>query len=190
MEEIETPNVKKKVFLSIAVILVVIVGILMVVKASINKEARLNSQPVELVEGAEIPDIELVSMDGSKKDLSDLPHKVMLLNFWATWCHSCMEEMPSMVALRNKYASQGFEILGVNVDENPGKAIPQTISKYSITFPVFIDEKNKLSEIFDVHAVPLSIMINRDRKIVMFESGGREWDDDETHQLVEKLLKD
>lgn len=186
----ETPNVKKKVFLPIAVILIVIVGILMVVKASVNKKARLNSQPVELVEGAEIPDIELFSLDGSKKSLSDLPHKVMLLNFWATWCHACIEEMPSMVTLRNKYASQGFEILAVNVDENPSKAIPQTVQKYNITFPIFFDQNNRLSEMFDVHAVPLSVMINRDHEIVMFESGGREWDDEETQQLVEKLLKE
>ena len=181
---------KKKVLMPIAIILMVIVGALMVVKASMKKEARLNSQPVELVEGAEVPDFELISLDGSKKSLSSFSHKLMLVNFWATWCEACMEEMPSMVALRNKFASKGFEILAVNVDENPSQAVPPVLKEMSVTFPVFMDQGNHLSELFDVHAIPLSVMVNGDRKIVMIESGGRDWNDEETNQLVEKFLKD
>jgi hypothetical protein len=60
----------------------------------------------------------------------------------------------------------------------------------NVTFPIFTDTENTLSQIFDVHAIPLSVMINQDRKILMIESGGREWNDEETNQLVEKWLKD
>ena len=101
-----------------------------------------------------------------------------------------MEEMPSMVSLRNKYADKGFEILAVNVDENPVQVVPPIVTKMGIKFPIFADSGNALSEMFDVHAIPLSVMINKDHKILMIESGGREWDDEETHQLLEKWLKD
>lgn len=189
MEETTPEQSKKKVFLPIAIILVLIVGALMAIKASVHKEARLNSQQIEMVEGAEIPNFQLTTLDGSKKSIGDLPHKVMLLNFWATWCEACMEEMPSMVALRNQYAAKGFEILAVNVDENPQQAVPPILKKLNITFPVFTDPGNALAEMFDVHAIPLSVMVNKDLKIIFIESGGREWNDEQTKQMLEKALQ-
>ena len=114
----------------------------------------------------------------------------IVVDFWATWCEACMEEMPSMVALREKYAAQGFEILAINVDENPSQSVPPIVNSLKIKFPIFTDKTNALSEMFDVHAIPLSVMINKDRKILMIESGGREWNDDEVHQMLEKWLKD
>ncbi len=190
MEETTPNQSKKKIFLPIAIILILIVGALMVIKASVHKEAHLNSQPVEMVEGAEVPNFELTGLDGNKKKLSDLPHKVMLLNFWATWCEACMEEMPSMVALRDKYAPQGFEILAINVDENPSQVVPSIVKSMKIQFPIFTDPGNILAEMFDVHAIPLSVIINKNRKILLIESGGREWNDEEMHQVLEKWLKD
>jgi thiol-disulfide isomerase/thioredoxin len=190
MEESTPEQTKKKVFLPIAIILVLIVGALMAIKASVHKESRLNSQPIEMVEGAEVPNFQLFGLDGNKYLLGDLPHKVMLVNFWATWCEACMEEMPSMVALRDLYASKGFEILAVNVDEDPIKAVPSVVKSMNIKFPIFRDPGNLLAEMFDVHAIPLSVVINKDRKILMIESGGREWNDEETHQLLDKWLKD
>jgi thiol-disulfide isomerase/thioredoxin len=190
MEETAQTDLKKKVFLPIVIILVLIVVALMVVKASVKKDSRLNSQPIEMVEGAEVPDFELTALDGSKKSLSDLSHKLYMVNFWATWCEACIEEMPSMVALREKYASKGFEILAINVDENPAQAVPPILKEFGIQFPVFTDSQNQLSELFDVHAIPLSVMINDDRKIVLIESGGRDWNDEQTNQLVEKALND
>src|ERR1700751_2243831 len=150
MEETTVTSSRKKVFLPVAIILVVIVGALLAVKASVKKEARLNSQPIEMVEGSEIPDLKLTAIDGTAKNLSDFSQKVVLLNFWATWCEACMEEMPSMVALREKYASQGFEIVGINVDENPTQAVPPVLQKLGIHFPIFTDQGNTLAEMFDV----------------------------------------
>ncbi len=114
----------------------------------------------------------------------------MLINFWATWCVACMEDMPSMSAHRELYSAKGFEILAINVDENPTLAVPPVIKKMNIKFPIFTDPGNVLAEMFDVHAIPLSVMINKDHKILLIESGGREWNDEETHQLIDKALKD
>jgi thiol-disulfide isomerase/thioredoxin len=190
MEETTVISSKKKVFLPIVIILVVIVGALLAIKASVQKETHLNSQPIEMVEGGQVPDLQMTALDGTKKNLSDFPHKVMLVNFWATWCEACMEEMPSMVALREKYSAQGFEVMAINVDENPQQSVPPILKSMNIHFPIFTDSGNVLAEMFDVHAIPLSVMINKNRKILMIESGGREWNDDETNQLLTKWLKD
>lgn len=179
---------RRKVMIPIAAILVVIVGALMAIKASVQKEARLNLMPVELVEGAELPNFTLTRLDGTEVKVGDLPGKVKLLNFWATWCEACMEEMPSIVKLHETYQSRGFEVIGLNVDENPGKAVPPTERKFGMKFPSFMDPKNALTELFDIHAIPFTVIFNEDRKILMVESGSREWDNDEMHTLVERWL--
>jgi len=195
MEDAETHlteerSSRKKVFIPIAVILVVIVGALMAIKASVHKEARLANQPLELTEGAEVPDFELTKLEGGKVQIGDLSHKVMMINFWATWCEACMEEMPSIVTLRDQYSSKGFEVLGINVDENPGVATPPVIKKLGIKFPIFTDTENSLAELFDVHAIPLTVVINKSRKILLVEPGGRDWNTDEMHQLLDNWVKD
>jgi peroxiredoxin len=195
MEESETilseelPN-RKKVFIPIAIILVLIVGALMAVKASVHKEARLATQPLELTEGAEVPNFELSKLDGGKVQIGDISSKVMMINFWATWCEACMEEMPSIVTLRDQYSSKGFEVLGINVDENPTEVTPPVVKKLGIKFPIFTDSGNNLAELFDVHAIPLTVIINKSRKILLVEPGGRDWNTDDMHQLLDKWVND
>ena len=195
MEDVETPlhedgRNRKKIFIPIAVILVLIVGALMAIKASVHKEARLATSPLELVEGSEIPNFELTKLEGGKIQIGELQSKVMMINFWATWCEACMEEMPSIVTLRDQYSSKGFEVLGINVDENPATATPPIIKKLGIKFPIFTDTQNSLAEMFDVHAIPLTVVINKARKILLVEPGGRDWNTDEMHQLLDNWVKD
>jgi thiol-disulfide isomerase/thioredoxin len=195
MEESETilneelPN-RKKVFIPIAVILVLVVGALMAIKASVHKETRLATQPLELTEGAEVPNFELTKIDGGKIQIGDLSSKVTMINFWASWCEACMEEMPSIVTLRDQYAPKGFEVVGVNVDENPAEVTPPLVKKLGMKFPIFTDSGNALAELFDVHAIPLTVIINKSRKILLVEPGGRDWNTDEMHQLLDKWVSD
>ena len=179
---------KKKILLPIAVILIVIVGVLMAIKSSVHKEAKIALQPIDLNEGSALPNFDLTRLDGSKVAVGDLPHKVMMLNFWATWCEACMEEMPSIVALREKYSAKGFEVLGVNVDENPNQVVPGTLLKLGMKFPIFTDQSNALAEMFDVHAIPLTVIIDHNRKILLVESGGRDWNEEEIQQMMDKWL--
>jgi thiol-disulfide isomerase/thioredoxin len=177
---------RRRLLVPVAALLVIIVGALMTIKASVQKESRLNLAPVELTEGAELPDFTLTRLDGSKLQVSELKHKVIMLNFWATWCEACMEEMPSIVKLREAYQAQGFEVIGLNVDENPTKAVPPTENKFGMKFPTFKDPENTLTELFDIHAIPLTVIFDQNRKILMIESGSREWDSEEMQQLVQK----
>ena len=181
---------KKRIFIPIVVILVVVVGSLMAIKANVKKEHKESVQAVELNEGGQVPNFDLEPLQGNKVQVGDLSHKVMMINFWATWCEACMEEMPSIVALREKYSSKGFEVVSINVDENPEKVVPPTVKSLNMKFPIYQDKSNTLSEMFDVHAIPLTVVINHDRKILMVESGGRDWNAEDVNQLMEKWTKD
>jgi peroxiredoxin len=183
----EPPN-RRRFLIPVVAILAITVASLMAVKASFQKPKTHLTQPVDLNEGSQLPDLELVRMDGSKVTLSELKHKVMLINFWATWCEACLEEMPSLVQLRSQYASKGFEVLGINVDDNPVPAATQMAAKLSINFPLFSDKTGDLSAIFDLNSIPLTVIIDQNRKILMVEAGGRDWNSEDIQQLLGKWL--
>jgi len=184
------PPSRRRLVIPVVAILAIVVASLMAVKASFQKDIRPSRERIELNEGGEIPNLELTRIDESKVRLADLPQKIMFINFWATWCEACMEEMPSLVQLREKYASRGFEILGVNVDENPVPLALNTAKKLGITFPIFTDKTGALGNQFDLNAIPLTVVINKNRKILMVEAGGREWNTEDVHQLIEKWLSE
>jgi peroxiredoxin len=186
----EPPPSRKRLFIPVIVILTVVVASLLAIKASTQKQMKPHTQQIELSEGTILPDLELTRMDGGKVQLGELSHKVMLINFWATWCEACIEEMPSLIQLREKFSPKGFEILGVNVDENPHPVATTAAVKLGMKFPLFSDEKGELSEIVDLHAIPLTVIINQSRKILMVEPGGRDWNSEEIHQLIEKWLNE
>lgn len=179
----------KRIFIPIAVILTLILGTLIAIKASVQKETRLAFQRIELIEGAELPNLSLTYLDGKKTMLADLPHKVTMINFWATWCEACLEEMPSIVSLRNQFSSQGFEVLGVNVDEDPERVAPGMVQKFNMPFPILTDKNGELAQMFDVHAIPLTVIISKNRKILFVESGGREWNTEDIQQMMKNWLK-
>jgi thiol-disulfide isomerase/thioredoxin len=176
-----------KALLPIAVILVLVVGGLFAIKSTVGKRPE---GAVEVKVGATLPDFKLKRFggDGGEVLLSSLPAKVLMVNFWATWCEACMVEMPSIVKLRSRYHAQGFEVLPVNVDENPEKVLPEILPELGLTFGVYHDGDGELSRIFDVHAIPLTVILDRNRKVLFIEGGERDWDDREIHAMLERWL--
>lgn len=188
--EIPTSRAGKRLLIPVVAILAIVVASLLAIKASTQKEMKAQHAQVELTEGVILPDLELTRMDGGTVQLRDLDHKVMLINFWATWCEACIEEMPSLIQLRDKFGPKGFEILGINVDEKPHPVATTAAVKLGMKFPLFSDPQGELGEMFDLHAIPLTLIINRARKILLVEPGGRDWNSDEIHQLIEKWLSE
>lgn len=181
------------------VIILVVVGALYVIKAQMPQKAASTGAPEQGQDsgtpqggaqvGATLPDFELNGIAGGKSaKLSEFHGGVTLVNFWATWCEACMDEMPSIVQLRNAYKDKGFEVVGVNLDENGEAVVPKAIKQLKIQFPVFQDPNNKIAEYFDVHAIPLSVVLNKDRKILYIENGERNWNDQESRTQLEKWL--
>jgi thiol-disulfide isomerase/thioredoxin len=177
-----------KVFLPIVLILLVVTGGLQLLKGRIGKGT--GGHPTEtLHEGMTIPELALTLLDGRKAQLSDFKAKVYLINFWATWCEACIVEMPSIVKLRKDFHAKGFEVLAVNVDDNPESVVPAAAKKLGMDFPILVDPGNRLSDIFDVRAIPMSAIITEGRQILFLESGERDWNSKEVRDQLLKWLE-
>ncbi len=115
-------------------------------------------------EAEKAPNFTLKSRDGKNIKLSELRGQVVLVNFWASWCGPCRQEMPILEKLYKKYKSLGFVILGVNVDDKPEQA-ESLLKLIDVSFPVVFDTDKKVSEKYKVTAMPSSFFIDRDGKM-------------------------
>jgi peroxiredoxin len=109
-------------------------------------------------------DFTLADLQGTPWHLRDLKGKVVLVNFWATWCPPCRKEMPDLQALYDKYRDQGFLVLSIS-DEDAAKVQP-FIRERNITYPVLLDQGRKVNETFQVEGIPKSFVYNREGKLV------------------------
>lgn len=109
-------------------------------------------------------DFTLLDLQGSRWHLRDLQGKVVLVNFWATWCPPCRKEMPDLQALYDKYKNQGFMVVSIS-DEEAAKVQP-FIAERKITYPVLLDPGRKVNDLFRVEGIPKSFVYDRDGKLV------------------------
>jgi thiol-disulfide isomerase/thioredoxin len=116
-----------------------------------------------------------------------LKGKVVFLNFWATWCGPCRDEMPSMEALYSRYRENGLEILAVNIQETEGEVLAFMESN-GLNFPAVLDRDGKVSASYGVQAIPSSFIINREGKIIARVVGSIDWDTPKIRGALELLL--
>jgi peroxiredoxin len=179
----------KKVLIPIVIILTLVVIGLTYLKLQLAKPHAEGPAAVDVKVGSVLPSFSLTSSpDNRSVPISDIGAQVIVLNFWATWCDACMEEMPSFVQLRNRFHKQGLEIVGINLDENPDGAIEKTKTKYKIEFPLFKDVDGKVAELFDIHAIPATIVFDKNRKVIYLKEGGQDWFSKEVIQLLQRWL--
>ena len=135
------------------------------------------------------PDFALPDMDEQKHALSDFRGKVVMLNFWATWCPPCRREMPSMQRLYDKYRERGLVVLAVNQFEDPDLVFEFT-GRLSLepTFPILFDRESRISEQYGVKGLPTTYLLDRQGRIRYRAIGGREFDHPEVEALIEDLL--
>ncbi|RLB76279.1 MAG: TlpA family protein disulfide reductase [Deltaproteobacteria bacterium] len=133
-------------------------------------------------------DFTLTNMQGEQVSLSQYRGKVVILNFWATWCPPCREEMPSMERLYQKYKDQGLVILAVSADENGKKAVSQFLQKTPYSFPILLDSDNIAQNAYGVFRFPESFIIDRNGMVVQKIIGGRDWLSGSTYELINFLL--
>ena len=107
------------------------------------------------------PGFTLASRGGEQVSLGSHKGDVVMVNFWATWCVPCRQEMPHLQALYERYNSLGFELLAVNVEDNPAGAA-KWLEETPVTFPVLFDPKNETSKLYKVTAMPTTVLIARD----------------------------
>ena len=120
----------------------------------------LTAAHAEVLEGP-APDFTLKSRSGENIKLSELRGDVVMINFWASWCAPCRQEMPLLEEMSKKYSDLGFTLLGVNVEEDSSKA-DELLREVPVSFPVLFDNKNDVTKLYKVVAMPSTVMVDRD----------------------------
>ena len=133
-------------------------------------------------------DFTLPALDGGTFRLADQRGKVVLVNFWATWCPPCLEEMPAMERLWRKHKDAGFVLVAVSVDADPKKVAP-FVAEHKLTFPIALDTKMAIADKYGVRALPSSFILAKDGSLAGLALGPRHWDSTTSHRLVEVMLR-
>jgi peroxiredoxin len=133
------------------------------------------------------PDFTLKGEDGKTYRLSDYRGKVVVLNFWATWCPPCRYEMPSMERAHNKLKKEPIVLLAINVGETE-EVVFEFTGRYPVTFPLLLDLDGKVIRQYPVIGLPTTFVIDPQGKVVYRAVGGREWDDEALLGALRKLL--
>lgn len=157
--------------------------------ASLTLDLFEKAGVVELKEGQPAPAFTLATLDGGRASLADHRDKLVVLNFWATWCHPCALEMPSLEALWRRYRERGLVVIGVSVDRgSPRGLLEPYVRNLKLTFPILLDPESKTSEGWRVTALPATFIVRPGGDVAAMAVGAREWNSDEMQALVERLL--
>jgi peroxiredoxin len=134
-------------------------------------------------------DFRVPTPDDGHLRLTDFKGKVVLLNFWATWCKPCEDEMPGMERLYRKYRQRGLVVLAVAGDAEGAAIVTPFVRKHGLTFPVGLDPRMALSSQYGVWALPSTFIIDRAGRRALAANGPREWDGKAAEALFESLLR-
>lgn len=135
------------------------------------------------------PDFTLHQLSGPNLRLQEQRGRVVMLNFWATWCGPCRQEMPQLDKLYQKYRSAGFVLLGVNVDDDARNAAG-VASRLGVSFPVLLDTDKQVSRQYELATMPSTVIIDRDGKVRWVHRGYREGFEQTYEQQIRQLLKE
>ncbi len=137
----------------------------------------------------EAPNFTLKSNSGKNIKLSELRGQVVLINFWASWCGPCRQEMPELNKLYSKYKKLGFTILGVNVEEDNTDAL-KIIKNDKISFPILFDSENKVSRLYNVTGMPTTVLVARDGTMRYLHRAYKPGDINKYKKWVKELIRE
>ena len=155
--------------------------------------SKFSPEPYDRIlvrEGVILPNLTFTSFEGNEVKLSEMNYKLTIINFWATWCDACLEEMPSLIALRDSFQDQGLEIVGLNLDDAPEEVVPMVMKKYQMKFPIYVDPEGRLAEFFDIHAIPRTIFLGKNKEVLLIHDGQEDWNSDDMHQQIRRWLSE
>ena len=139
--------------------------------------------------GQPAPDFALKSSTGENLRLSEHRGDVVMVNFWATWCGPCRQEMPLLDELYSRYERVGFRLLGVNIDDNSSKAMDM-VRELGVTFPVLFDSRKEVSKLYEVNAMPVTVLIDREGTVRYVHHGYKPGYEDKYLDQVRSLLRE
>ena len=142
----------------------------------------------EVKDHPEAPDFTLTRPDGKKVSLKDFRGKVVFLNFWATWCEACRDEMPSMEKLYREFKGKGLEVVGVNVKDKRPDALA-FLKKYQITYPIIMDPEGEAGLLYGAFGMPISYLIDRKGVVQARLLGGADWYTPGARNVIKALVE-
>lgn len=134
------------------------------------------------------PGFVLTTIEGRTIESRHLRGNVVLVNFWATWCGPCKEEMPALKRLKESFAGSSFELLAVTTDQQ-AEAIRTFVRALGLDFPVLLDDSKDVSAAFGVRGLPTTVLVDRQGRLVGRAVGPRAWDSAESVALVRQILE-
>ena len=135
------------------------------------------------------PDFTLKSNNGTNLKLSEHRGDVVLINFWASWCGPCRQEMPLLNELHNKYQAMGFTVIGVNVEED-SSAAQKLLEDMPVSFPVLFDNDSVVSKQYDVVAMPSTVLVDRDGNMRFLHKGYKPGEEEIYLEMVRSLVRE
>ena len=141
------------------------------------------------MEGRPAPDFALKSSTGQNLRLSEYRGDVVMINFWATWCGPCRQEMPLLDELYSRYQRVGFNLLGVNIDDDSGRAMDM-INELGVSFPVLFDSSKEVSRLYEVDAMPVTVIVDREGNVRHVHQGYKPGYEQKYLDEVRSLLRE
>lgn len=166
-----------KSFTAVAVLVLVLLGM----TTTASQAASADTSPA--------PDFVLKSRSGDNLRLSEQVGNVVIVNFWASWCGPCREELPEFEKMYQNYADLGVTVFAVNVDDDPAKA-NTLLNDISVSFPVLFDPEGEVSQLYDVSAMPTTVMVDRFGNARLIHKGYKSGDEVKYEQALNALLRE
>ena len=139
--------------------------------------------------GAPAPQFDLAAQGGKDVSLAQFKGQVVMINFWASWCGPCRQEMPLLEGIYKKYNKLGFTMLGVNVEPDSNAAI-DWLKQTPVSFPILFDKDSKVSKLYDVTGMPSTVIIDRAGKVRMLHHGYKPGDENEYLDSIRTLVRE
>ncbi len=166
----------------IVIVLIAVVGIVLYIATNLPSSTSVAA-------GDPAPDFQLEDLDGNKVSLAGLRGKVVLVNFWATWCPPCIEEMPSMERLHEAMAGDDFVLLALNTEKKGRTVVPEFLKKTPYSFPILFDDQGVAQQLYGVYKFPESFVIRKDGTVDQKIVGPLDWSSTKNIAYFKKLAK-
>jgi peroxiredoxin len=138
---------------------------------------------------APAPDFALEARGGKTINLSQYKGQVVMINFWATWCGPCRQEMPLLESIYKKYNKMGFTLLGVNVEPD-SKPAEEWLKQTPVSFPVLFDKESKVSTLYKVSGMPSTVIVDRKGNVRVIHRGYKPGDENEYLNSIRTLVRE